>query len=135
MSVGLLIITHQGIGDTLLQTVKSTFGNLPLTVHTISVAPDADPDVIYDHALSLTQEMDQGDGVLFLGDLFGATPSNIAVRLTDDLDRAELVCGINLPMLMRIINYAHLPLPELAQAAQLGGSRGVTRYPHCQSPE
>lgn len=135
MSVGLLIITHQGIGDALLQTIQSTFGEIPLTVHTISVAPNSDPDAVYDHALELAQEIDSGDGVLFLGDLFGATPSNIAVRLTDTLETSELVCGINLPMLMRIMNYAHMPLSDLAHAAQLGGSRGVTRYPHCQLPE
>lgn len=135
MSVELLIITHPGIGDALLQTVQSTFGKVPLTARTLSVAPDTDPDATYHQALSLAQEIDQGDGILFLADMFGATPSNIAVRLTDTLEQSELVCGINLPMLIRIMNYAHMPLSELAHAAQLGGSRGVTRYPNCQSPE
>ena len=69
--------------------------------------------------------LDSGDGVLVLTDVYGATPSNLAEKLPAlglDLHR---VSGLNLPMLLRVLNYPEQPLLELAQTAASGGRSGI----------
>ena len=76
----------------------------------------------------MVMELDTGDGVLVLTDVCGATPSNIACRLVS-LGRVMVVSGLNLPMLMRILNYPNLSLEELAERAVSGGRQGIMLLP------
>lgn len=64
-------------------------------------------------------ELEEGDGVLVITDIYGSTPSNIATRLLEQHSREQItiVTGLNLPMLVRVMNYAHLKLHQLAQKA------------------
>ena len=72
----------------------------------------------------MVNELDTGDGVLILTDLCGATPSNIACRLSH-LQHVKVVVGLNMPMLLRILNYPNLSLEEMAEKAVDGGRQGV----------
>ncbi len=124
MSIGLLIITHNQIGEALLDTAITMIGGYPLQTRTVAVTLNSNPEQITEHARELTRELDQGDGVLILTDMFGSTPSNIATSLLDH-PHIMLVTGINLPMLIRVLNYSHLGLAELAQKATSGGHDGI----------
>lgn len=62
-------------------------------------------------------------------DLFGATPCNISQNLTHE-NELKIVSGLNLPMLLRTLNYAHLPLSELTQKAISGGIEGIKSCSH-----
>ncbi len=124
MSTGLLIITHGEIGRDLLQTANAMLEVCPLNARTLPVSNTDDPDQLAEHANDLLNELDDGDGVLVLTDIYGSTPSNIAVRLLDG-NRVVVVAGINLPMLIRVLNYPRLQLAELAQKALSGGRDGV----------
>ncbi len=124
MSVSLLIITHDRIGEQLLHTATTMLGVCPLNAATIAVHGDGDPDVIADEAETTLARLDEGDGVLIITDAYGSTPSNIAIRLLKTR-RAMVVAGINLPMLIRALNYPRLNLEELAQKALSGGRDGV----------
>ncbi len=124
MSIGLLIITHNRIGEALLDTAVTMIGGYPLQIKTIAVALNSNPEQITEQARELTRELDQGEGVLVLTDMFGSTPSNIATSLLDQ-PHIMLVTGINLPMLVRVLNYSHLGLAELAQKATSGGHDGI----------
>ncbi len=124
MSIGLLIITHNQIGETLLDTATALIGNAPLQTGTIAVAPHSDLKRITQQARKQLQALNQGDGVLILSDIFGSTPSNIATSLLDQ-PHIMLVTGINLPMLIRVLNYPHLGLAELAHKATSGGHDGI----------
>jgi PTS system ascorbate-specific IIA component len=95
------------------------------------VAPESDPDAMREQAASLIREVDRGDGVLVLTDLFGSTPSNIATALQHN-HKVISVAGINLPMLLRVMNYPKLGLRELAEKALSGGRDGVL---HCVDEE
>jgi len=130
MTVGLLIITHDRIGQHLLATATRMLGICPLATRTLKVTSDCDPDETLERARSLSSELHQGDGVLVLTDMYGSTPSNIAGRLLDGGDM-RVVAGVNLPMLVRILNYPRLSLEELAQKALSGGRDGVLL---CQPP-
>ncbi|CAK0770012.1 hypothetical protein CCP3SC15_4060003 [Gammaproteobacteria bacterium] len=71
--------------------------------------------------------LDQGDGVLVLTDMYGSTPSNIACRL--DSEKVRIVAGVNLPMLIRVLNYSYLSLEDLTNKAISGGRDGII---HCR---
>ena len=124
MTVGLLLVTHENYGDVSLQTIKTILGVCPLETKSLSVPFDANPDEIYVEARHYVERLDHGEGVLILTDLYGATPSNIAHRLVEE-GRAAVVTGLNLSMLMRVLNYPNLGLQELVDKAARGGSEGV----------
>jgi PTS system ascorbate-specific IIA component len=128
MSVGLLLITHDGIGQQLLNTVAGITGCTPLRVKTIGVTINCDPDQVASAAGQLCSTLDHGDGVLVLTDLFGSTPSNIAVRLLEE-HRVLVLAGVNVPMLVRIFNYPSLSLEELGNKANSGARDGVIVTP------
>ncbi len=123
MSVGLLLITHDAIGELLLDSMRVTLGELPLPAAALPVARDQDPESLYTQARALIQRLDQGAGVLILTDVYGATPANIACRLSGE--GVRVVAGLNLPMLLKVCNYASLDLLALETKAYEGGRAGV----------
>ena len=79
MSVGVLLITHPGIGTSMLHSARRIIAHCPLQTMCIEVPVDASPERTRDTAAKLIAQLDQGEGVLILTDLFGATPNNIAL--------------------------------------------------------
>jgi len=130
MSVSILIITHSTIGRALLDAVISVMEQCPLHTQLLPVALDGDPDSLQREAQNLIDSLDQGDGVLVITDMYGSTPSNIACRLSND--SVKVVTGINLPMLVRIMNYPQLELKQLVEKAVSAGREGVI---HCKGYE
>lgn len=124
MTVGILVISHAESGASLIAAGELIIGELPLPLRWLAVYPDDEPEVIYDQACRLKQEVDQGAGVLVVTDLFGATPNNIARRLYRP-DRVRVVAGMNLSMLLRVMNYPGANLAELVDKAVSGGRDAV----------
>lgn len=128
VSVGLLLVTHGKLGHYLLDTALDMMGSLPLASDVLEVRRVQATDALLRQGQRMIQRLDTGGGVLLLTDAYGSTPSNIAARLNQE-PRTMLVAGVNLPMIVRVFNYAHLDLPRLAQAAIEGGQRGVALCP------
>ncbi|MCP5143138.1 MAG: PTS fructose IIA subunit family protein [Chromatiales bacterium] len=128
MSVGILLVTHAGVGDAFLSNALATWPvDLPTRVAALEVPRDGDLDKIGACADALIADLNEGDGVLALVDLGGATPFNLMrARLGP---RLAVVTGLNFPMLMRALNYADRPLFEVAAKAADGALRGVAVYP------
>lgn len=124
MSVGLLIITHGQIGEYLLETAKSMLGVCPLQTDYMVVSNSCDPEKLLEQARRTCLSLDQGDGVLVLTDMYGSTPSNVANRLLKEA-AVQVVAGINLPMLVRVLNYPSLNLHEMVNKALSGGHDGI----------
>ena len=122
--VGLLIITHDHVGTALYETAVQMLGMCPLMAEVLPVMGDSDPDAMVTRGRKLVEKLNQGDGVLILTDMYGSTPSNIAARLAVN-QRVLVVSGINLPMLVRIMNYPTLGVMELALKAESGGRDGI----------
>ena len=78
-------------------------------------------------ASAALRRVDEGDGVLVLTDLYGATPSNLAAKLARLGTPVRRVSGLGLPMLLRVMNYAELGLDELPAVAAAGARNGVVR--------
>lgn len=101
------------IGKELLNTAKIVLGLCPLRTAHLSVAQNSNPADVVGQGLALLRELDNnGAGVLILTDAFGSTPSNVAIQLGEQ-ERVTVVAGINLPMLLRVLNYPNLSLLEL----------------------
>ncbi|WP_455211441.1 PTS sugar transporter subunit IIA [Kaarinaea lacus] len=124
MTVSVLLITHENIGEILLQTVRRVLEVCPLQTRCLPVPFDSDPDQVEQEAAQMIKAMDKGDGVLILTDMFGSTPSNIAHRLSQD-GKVMVVTGLNLPMMIRVMNYPTLNLQQLVDLAVEGGKNGV----------
>ena len=118
--IGILLITHNGIGDSLVDCVRHVMGNVSPNLKVLSVFADDEPQRKEEEGRALMAQLDTGDGVLVLSDLCGATPFNIGRRLIQS-GRAAGVTGVNLPMLLRAVCYSHMPLAEVAQKAMEGG--------------
>ena len=124
MTVSLLLISHDDIGEALLNTAVNILGENPLPTKVLGVSFAADTDAILSRIETLIKELDRGDGVLILTDLYGATPSNMAHQYAKQ-PNVKIVNGINLPMLIRVLNHYSLGLLELAETAIVGGREGI----------
>lgn len=122
--IGLLLITHNRIGDELLKTATGMLGMCPVMTVALSVTPDNDPDAVLNEARRHVAHLNQGTGVLVLTDIYGSTPSNIAAQLIEN-HHVRVIAGVNLPMLVRVLNYPRLSLDELVNKALSGGRDGI----------
>jgi PTS system ascorbate-specific IIA component len=122
-----LIITHDHLGQTMLDIVEQAYINLDLPVKTLPIYPDSDPAICVEKARALLKGLQQGDGVLVLTDIFGATPANIAQQLAGE--KVVVMHGLSLPILFRLFNYPQLPMNELIDKAVAAGHDGIMHQP------
>src|ERR1043166_4245364 len=113
MTVSVLLVTHEEIGGALLAAVTKTLGELPLPTTVVAVTYDTDPVSLLPRLQQLATNIEHEQGLLILSDLYGSTPCNIAEKLQKN-HRIRLVTGLNLPMLIRVMNYPKLSVSELA---------------------
>jgi PTS system ascorbate-specific IIA component len=125
LTVGVLLMTHEAVGQALISAARHVMPSLPMRVNAVEVPPESDPDVMRTLTVRHARELDHGDGVLVLADLYGATPCNIGLSLADLGVHLRCVSGLNLPMLLRVLNYPEQPLDELVQIAASGGRGGI----------
>ncbi len=123
MSVSVIIITHDKIGTALAQTATKVFGKLPLPTTLINIEANTDPEKLLPKLSKLVKHAG-AEGILILTDLFGSTPSNIARKLKNK-SNIRIISGLNLPMLIRVMNYPKASLDELAKKALTGGRKGI----------
>lgn len=128
MTVGLLLITHNDVGSTLLRTASQMLGGCPLEAKTLAVTNDCEPEELRVQAQAMAEQIDSGDGVLVLTDLFGSTPSNIANAL-QTRGRRCVLAGVNLSMIVRVLNYPTLSLKDIVAKALSGGRDGILLCP------
>lgn len=127
MNVGILLVTHEDIGAQLMTVARTILKQPPAQLSLVSVPADLEPAVLgkfADLIRNAIDEQEQGQGVLVLTDIFGATPDNLARHFASDRN-ARVISGINLPMLLRVLNYAQQPLEQLSETALNGGRSGV----------
>lgn len=125
MHTGILLITHDRIASAIKATAEMILQQTELNIGLLEVPADCDTLAKTLSAKALLKKLDQGQGVLILNDIVGATPFNVAKQL--ESEAACIISGLNLNMLLRALTYQHLPLSELAEKAREGGINGV-RY-------
>ena len=132
--IGLLIVAHGTLGESLIHCASHVMGKRPLYLRQLGVTIHDEPDAILPQGRDLVRFLDQGDGVLVLTDIFGATPSNIACRLLEP-GRVQGVSGVNLPMLIKALSYRDQPMDVLIEKALSGAHEGMIRMPCGAAPE
>jgi len=126
--IGILLVSHGAFGESLIHCASHVLGKRPLYVRQLGVTVHDDPEEILPTARDLIRFLDQGQGVLVMTDIYGATPSNIAAKLLEP-GRVEGIAGVNLPMLIRALTYRKEPLEMVVDKALAGGTGGVMRMP------
>ena len=126
--IGILIVTHGQIGSSLLESAAQIIDASPRLTATLGVSRNDDLDDLVLRVRRLVKQLDEGDGVLVLTDIFGATPGNVIARILED-GRVEGVSGLSLPMLLRVLTSREgapkQALRAVVQRALSGGAEGV----------
>ena len=126
--IGILIVSHGTLGESLIHCASHVLNKRPPRVKQLGITAQGDPFSLLPQAQTLVKELDDGDGVLILSDIFGGSPANIAAKLLVP-GRVEGVAGVNLPMLIRVLTYRDKPLQTAVVKAISGGCDGVVRIP------
>jgi len=132
--IGILIIAHGTLAESLIHCASHVLGKRPMRVRQLGVTIHDDPAAILPQAQDLVAHLDDGNGVLILTDIYGATPCNLASKLLHP-GRVEGIAGVSLPMLIRALTYRDKPLEQMLAKAISGGRDGVVRMPHQQGHE
>jgi PTS system mannose-specific IIA component len=122
--VGILIVTHGKLAQELVETTRIIVGKNVENIVPITVDWNDDMSDIQKTISSAISKVDQGNGVLILTDMFGGTPSNISLSFLSD--KVEIITGVNLPMLIKIVNVGdRYTLKELAQMIHEQGKKSI----------
>ena len=124
--IGILIIAHDTLPESLVKAVTHVLGTRPAQFETLSVTIADDPFDLLPIARESVRQLDTGDGVLLFSDIFGATPCNLACKLLVP-ERVEGIAGVNLPMLVRAFTYRAKGMDTMITKAVSGGRDGVLR--------
>jgi mannose PTS system EIIA component len=125
--IGVLIIAHGGLGENLIQCINHVLGKRPPQLQSLAVGTDDDPSDLLPLAQKLVDEINTGEGVLILSDMYGASPCNLVAKLVSP-NQIEGVAGVNLPMLVRVLNYRDKPIKTCVEKAISGGRDGVVHF-------
>ncbi|MCA9537912.1 MAG: PTS fructose transporter subunit IIA [Myxococcales bacterium] len=120
--IGIVICTHADLAQALLATTEMIVGELP-AARAVGVQREDGPERVLERIRAAIDEVDIGDGVVLLCDMFGGTPSNLSLSLLSD--KLEVVTGVNLPMLLKLYTARKGPLAEVAAAARTHGRDNI----------
>ena len=122
--IGILLITHGSYGEALVQNACHVLNKRPPQLNQLGLSAQDDPLDLLPLARQMLHLVDDGDGVLLMTDIFGATPSNLALKLLEP-GRVEGLTGVNLPMLLRALHYRDKGMATLLVRARDGGRDGI----------
>lgn len=122
--IGIFLITHDTLGESLLQCACHVLNKRPEQLLQLGVAAGDDPNDLLPLARQLIKLVDTGEGVLVLTDIYGASPSNLTGKLLQ-AGKIEGLAGVNLPMLLRALSYRDKGMETLLARATGGGRDGV----------
>lgn len=122
--IGILLITHGSYGEALVQNACHVLNKRPPQLNQLGLSAQDDPLDLLPLAHDLLKLVDQGEGVLVLTDIFGASPANLSLKLLEP-GRIEGLAGVNLSMLLRALTYRDKGMSTLLTRARDGGRDGV----------
>lgn len=123
--IGLVIVTHGRLAAEFVSAMEHVVG--PQTrVRAVCIGPEDDMEARRREILDCAGEVDDGRGVILLTDMFGGTPSNLAISVMEQT-RAEVIAGLNLPMLIKLAALRQRePLERCVAAAQEAGRKYIS---------
>ena len=122
--IGMILVTHGRLAEELIAALEHVVGPQE-SIAAICIGPDDDMEQHRHKIMEQTRETDNGDGVVLLTDMFGGTPSNLAISVMDNVN-VEVIAGVNLPMLIKLTSVRdNLPLAEAVASAQEAGRKYI----------
>ena len=125
--IGILIIAHERLGESLIECATHMLGERPKQLHALAVKSSDEPEILLQQAQAIADEIDSGDGVLVLSDIYGGTPCNIATKLVSS-SHSQGISGLNLPMLIVALSYSNLPFSDCLNKAMNSGQESVVYF-------
>ncbi len=123
--IGLVIVTHGGLASEFLLAMEHVVGP-QRGVAAICIGPEDDMERRRRDIVDAAAAVDDGDGVILLTDMFGGTPSNLAISVMEQT-RAEVIAGLNLPMLIKLASVrTREPLEVCVAHAQDAGRKYIS---------
>lgn len=122
--IGLVLVTHGRLAEEFVAATEHVVGPQP-GIRAISIGPDDDIEQRRLDILAAVEAVDDGVGVILLTDMFGGTPSNLAISIMDK-GRVEIIAGVNLPMLIKLVGVRDgASLDDAVTSAQEAGRKYI----------
>ncbi len=123
--IGMILVTHGNLAEEFVNAMVHVVGDQD-AVATVCIGPNDDMERRRSEIATAIKDVDRGQGVIILTDLFGGTPSNLAISLMQ-AGKVEVIAGINLPMLIRLAKARDcMGVREAASAARDAGRNYIT---------
>jgi PTS system mannose-specific IIA component len=122
--IGLVLVTHGRLADELIAATEHIVG-AQRNIRAVCIGPDDDMEQRRDDILKAVTEVDSGAGAIVLTDMFGGTPSNLAISIMDKA-KVEVIAGVNLPMLVKLASVRETEsLGDAVNSAQEAGRKYI----------
>ena len=123
--IGIVLVTHGRLAVEFRAALEHVVGPQE-QIEAVTIGPEDDVERRRRDIIEAVKQVDSGDGVVILTDMFGGTPSNLAISVMSR-PKVEVLAGINLPMLVKLAKVrGESPLPEAVAAAQESGRKYIT---------
>ncbi|MBL4720370.1 MAG: PTS sugar transporter subunit IIA [Alphaproteobacteria bacterium] len=122
--IGVVLVTHGDLAKEFVAALEHIVGPQEATA-AVSIGPDDDMELRRQEIIEKVDAVNSGDGVIVLTDLFGGTPSNLAISIMEQ-SKVEVIAGVNLPMLVKLASVrSAMALDDAAVAAQEAGQKYI----------
>ncbi len=123
--IGMVLVTHGRLAEEFLRALEHIVGAQE-KVGTVCIGPDDDMEARRREIIEQVKAVHDGDGVVLLTDMFGGTPSNLAISVLDE-GQVEVIAGVNLPMLIKLASLrGSEPLNKVVHEAQEAGRKYIS---------
>ena len=123
--IGIVLVTHGRLAIEFRSALEHVVGAQE-QMETVTIGPDDNVEQRRRDIIEAVKKVDSGDGVVILTDMFGGTPSNLAISVMSR-PKVEVLAGINLPMLIKLVKVRdEFPLADAVMAAQESGRKYIT---------
>mgnify|MGYP006291938493 CR=1 FL=1 len=121
---GIVVVAHQYLARELLATATHIMGRQEPALAGVDISPEWPYEEARDRVREALARIQGPEGAIILTDMYGGTPANLGMDFLEP-GRVEVIAGVNLPMLVRLLTYRSRPLEEQVQKALEGGREGV----------
>lgn len=121
--IGMVLVTHGRLADEFISATEHVVGPQQ-NVRAVSIGPDDDMERRRNDILDAVGEVNDGNGVIVVTDMFGGTPSNLAISIMDQ-GNLEVIAGMNLPMLIKLAKSRQKDVPDAVKGALEAGRKYI----------
>jgi len=127
--ISIIILAQQEMANGLINAIEHVLGKKPPSLEVQPIDYHESQEALAQALQARVRHLDQGQGVLILADIYGSSHTNAACQLLQP-GRVELVSGVNVPMLLRVLTHRRLGMPDLVRKALSGGTEGIVSAPN-----